>query len=224
MFNKGETSTMQDHFVAIAGNIGVGKTRLTTELARRLGWVPYFEPVDINPYLEDFYKDMNRWSFHLQIYFLSKRFMMHKELVENGVPCVQDRTIYEDAEIFARILHQSGQMDERDFENYLALFDVMISYLRAPDLIICLRASVDTLLERINQRGRSCEKTIPRDYLETLNNAYHSWWDRARSLTQLLEIDTDRVDLLSEGAMGELVEEVARRVGYQLEIPLDKRE
>ena len=115
-------------------------------------------------------------------------------------------------------------MDERDFENYLALFDVMISYLRPPDLIICLRASVDTLLDRIDQRGRNCEKTIPREYLETLNKAYHSWWDRARSLTQLLEIDTDEVDLLSEDAMGDLVEEVALRVGYQLEIPLNERE
>ncbi len=210
----------QDHFVAIAGNIGVGKTRLTTELSRLLGWVPYFEPVDVNPYLDDFYRDMPRWSFHLQVYFLSKRFMMHKELVENGVPCVQDRSIYEDAEIFARILHSSGQMDDRDFENYLDLYKVMTLYLRPPDLIICLRATVDTLVERISQRGRDCEKEIPRAYLETLNDAYEAWWERAGQLTQLLQVDTETVDLLSEDAMRDLVEEVALRVGYQMELPL----
>jgi deoxyadenosine/deoxycytidine kinase len=211
----------QDHFVAVAGCIGVGKTRLTRELSRILGWVPYFEPVDVNPYLDDFYGDMNRWSFHLQIYFLSKRFMMHRELVENGVPCVQDRTIYEDAEIFARILHERGQMDDRDYENYVALFDVMMSYLRPPDLIVGLRASVDTLMERIGQRGRDCEKVIPRDYLEELNRNYELWWQRAKAYTQLLVVDTDEVDLLNSSEMIHLVEEVARRVGYQLEIPLD---
>jgi deoxyadenosine/deoxycytidine kinase len=218
--NEGETAR-QDHFIAVAGCIGVGKTRLTKELSRILGWVPYFEPVDVNPYLDDFYADMNRWSFHLQIYFLSKRFMMHRELVENGVPCVQDRTIYEDAEIFARILHERGQMDHRDYENYVALFEVMMSYLRPPDLIIGLRASVDTLVERIGQRGRDCEKVIPRDYLEELNRNYELWWERARAYTQLLVVDTDQVDLLDTTEMIRLVEEVADRVGYQLEIPLD---
>ncbi len=214
-------SAGQDHFVAIAGNIGVGKTRLTTELARLLGWVPYFEPVDVNPYLDDFYANMPRWSFHLQVYFLSKRFMMHRELVEKGVPCVQDRTIYEDAEIFARILHSRGNMDDRDYENYVALFDVMMSYLRPPDLIIALRASVDTLVGRIDQRGRDCEKEIPREYLEELNETYNSWFERAKGYAQVLLVDTDQVDLLSNEEMFRLVEEVAQRVGYQMELPLD---
>jgi len=214
-------TTPQDHFVAIAGNIGVGKTRLTREISRLLGWVPYFEPVDVNPYLDDFYADMRRWSFHLQVYFLSKRFMMHKELVDMGVPCVQDRSIYEDAEIFASILHTRGQMDERDYENYVALYRVMTHYLRPPDLIIGLWASVDTLVHRITHRGRSCEKSISRDYLEELNDAYASWFARASGLTQFLLVDTDRVDLLREDEMHCLVEEVARRVGYQLELPLE---
>jgi deoxyadenosine/deoxycytidine kinase len=194
-----------EHFVGIAGNIGVGKTRLTGEIARMLRWEPYFEPVEVNPYLDDFYRDMNRWSFHLQIYFLSKRFMMHKRLVEAGVPCVQDRTIYEDAEIFARILHRRGKMDDRDYENYVALFEVMMSYLRAPDLIIGLRASVDTLLGRINHRGRDCEKEIDPDYLAELNRTYNEWFDRAADRTQFLLIDTDRVDLLDPDEMRRLV-------------------
>ncbi len=219
---KEGSPTPQDHFVAIAGNIGVGKTRLTGEIARLLGWVPYYEPVEVNPYLDDFYADMKRWSFHLQVYFLSKRFMMHKQLVEKGVPCVQDRSIYEDAEIFARILHLRGEMDDRDYENYVALYRVMTHYLRAPDLIIGLWASVDTLLHRIAQRGRECERSISRDYLEQLNDAYASWFGRASGITQFLLVDTDRVDLLKDEEMRTLVEEVARRVGYQLELPLDR--
>lgn len=191
-------------------------------MARILGWVPYFEPVDVNPYLDDFYRDMKRWSFHLQVYFLSKRFMMHKELVEKGVPCVQDRSIYEDAEIFARILHDRGQMDDRDYENYVSLYRAMIGYLRPPDLIIGLWASVDTLLERIRHRGRDCERSISRDYLEQLNEAYASWFARASDITQFILVDTDRIDLLQPEQVQLLVEEVARRVGYQLELPLER--
>ncbi len=218
--SNGERRVRLDHFVGIAGNIGVGKTRLTSEMARLLRWVPYFEPVAVNPYLDDFYGDMKRWSFHLQVYFLSKRFMMHKRLVEGGVPCVQDRTIYEDAEIFARILHARGQMDDRDYESYVALFRVMASYLRPPDLIIGLKASVDTLMARIGQRGRDCEKTIERDYLEELNRTYNEWFERAGHITQFLLVDTDQIDLMNPTEMVGVVEEVAQRVGYQLELPL----
>jgi deoxyadenosine/deoxycytidine kinase len=208
-----------EHFVAIAGNIGVGKTRLTGEIARMLGWEPYFEPVEVNPYLDDFYGDMVRWSFHLQVYFLSKRFEMHKKLVEGGVPCVQDRTIYEDAEIFARILHRRGKMDDRDYDNYVALFSVMMSYLRPPDLIIGLRASIETLVARIGQRGRDCEKDIDRDYLAELNRTYDDWFARAGTITQFMLVDTDKIDLLDQVEMTHLVEEVAGRVGYQLRLP-----
>ena len=151
-------------FVAVAGNIGVGKTNLTTLLANHLGWRAYYEPVIDNPYLDNFYEDMQRWSFHLQVFFLSKRFEIHREMVSSGEPCIQDRTIYEDKEIFAYTLHRQGFMSERDYANYTALFDAMTSFLRIPDLVVYLRADVDTLQERIRCRGRECEREISSDY------------------------------------------------------------
>ncbi len=152
-------------FVAIAGNIGVGKTHLTTLLANHLGWRAYYEPVIDNPYLDDFYCDMDRWSFHLQVFFLSKRFEIHREMVSSDEPCIQDRTIYEDKEIFAHTLHRQGFMSDSDYENYTDLFDAMTSFLRTPDLVVYLRAGVETLQERIRCRGRDCEREISSEYL-----------------------------------------------------------
>jgi len=185
-------------FVAVAGNIGVGKTHLTTLLANQLGWRAYYEPVINNPYLNDFYSDMDRWSFHLQVYFLSKRFEIHREMVGSEEPCIQDRTIYEDKEIFAATLYRQGFMPERDYENYTALFDAMTSFLRTPDLIVYLRARVDTLLGRIGCRGRDCERDIDPAYLEALNDAYEGWSERAKAETTVLTLETDQMDLVSD--------------------------
>lgn len=162
-------------YIAIAGNIGVGKTTLTRLLSRELGWRAYYEKVIENPYLPVFYDDMQRWSFHLQIYFLSHRFKAQKEITEWPDSCIQDRTIYEDVEIFARTLHDKGFMSDMDYENYRLLFSTMIEYLRKPDLIIYLYAPVDRLIDRILRRGRDYEQTIDRGYLAQLGDAYERW-------------------------------------------------
>jgi deoxyadenosine/deoxycytidine kinase len=186
------------YFLAIAGNIGVGKTELTTRLSAELGWMAYYEPVIQNPYLDDFYADMARWSFHLQIYFLSERFKAQVQIGASPLPFIQDRTIYEDAEIFARVLHDQGSMTDVDYRNYTALFHVLVGFLRKPDLIIYLKASPDVLMERIARRGRASEKSIGQDYIERLNFAYDDWMRRARAETEVLEIDTDHVPLQGE--------------------------
>jgi len=186
------------YFLGVAGNIGVGKTHLTNYLGQRLRWETFFEPVVENPYLDDFYGDMSRWSFQLQVYFLSKRFDMHRKMMDGMLSCIQDRTIYEDAEIFARTLHQNGAMDDRDFENYLSLFACMTSYLLAPNAIIYLRANVDTLVERIKLRGRDYEQDIDRDYLETLNRAYDDWAARSAPELRFVVVDTDGLDRIEE--------------------------
>jgi deoxyadenosine/deoxycytidine kinase len=183
-------------FLGIAGNIGAGKTCLTRELNKRTGWQAYYEPVIDNPYLDDFYKDMNRWSFHLQIFFLSKRFQAQKKMLESGASFIQDRTIYEDAEVFARTLNRLGHMCDRDYTNYKALFDTMLEFIRPPDLIIYLRAEPRSLLERIKHRGRESEKSITLDYLQTLDDAYEEWLQRARGMTKLQEVDTDAVNFI----------------------------
>jgi deoxyadenosine/deoxycytidine kinase len=197
----------------VAGNIGVGKTHLTRYLGRRLGWEVFFEPVVDNPYLDDFYADMRRWSFHLQVFFLSKRFEMHHKMMHNMLSCIQDRTIYEDAEIFARTLYDTGAMDTRDFENYMDLFSCMTSYLRAPNTIIYLRAEVDTLLQRIANRGRSCEQSIERAYLERLNAAYDDWAERSAPELRFLVVETDGLERVEEHpAIVKLVDEIENGV------------
>jgi deoxyadenosine/deoxycytidine kinase len=216
-------------FVAVAGNIGVGKTNLTTLLANHLGWRAYYEPVIDNPYLDDFYEDMARWSFHLQVFFLSKRFEIHREMVSSDEPCIQDRTIYEDKEIFAATLHRQGFMSDRDFRNYTALFDAMTSFLRTPDLIVYLRAGVGALLDRIRCRGRDCERDISPGYLEALNAAYEDWCDRAGRMTRVLALETEDLDLVSdesavEHTLAEIVSRLeieapeARPAGLELEV------
>jgi len=183
-------------FVAVAGNIGAGKSTLTRLLAKEFKWNPYFESVDDNPYLQDFYADMERWSFHLQIYFLANRFKSHKKMIESGMSVIQDRTIYEDAEIFARNLYEIGKMDDRDYTNYVSLFHEMMEYLKAPDLLIYLQASVDTLVRQITQRGRGYEQNIPRDYLEQLNRHYEHWIGGYK-LGPVLVIPTDNLDFVA---------------------------
>ena len=161
--------------IAIAGNIGSGKTTLTKMLAKRYGWKPHFEPVDNNPYLEDYYGDMDRWAFNLQIYFLNKRFKDVVEISRSDETVVQDRTIFEDARIFAPNLHDMGLMSDRDFANYTDLFDLMISLVKLPDLMIYIRSSVPHLIDHIQRRGRRYEQTMRIDYLRGLNNRYEEW-------------------------------------------------
>ena len=161
--------------IAIAGNIGSGKTTLTKLLAHRYGWTPRFEPVDNNPYLADFYADMPRWSFNLQIYFLNKRFKDVVEISRTTETIIQDRTIFEDARIFAPNLHAQGYMSDRDFENYSDLFDLMMSLVKLPDLMIYIRSSIPTLIAQIQKRGREYEQSIRIDYLQGLGARYEEW-------------------------------------------------
>ncbi len=204
------TPTDRKFFIAVAGNIGSGKSSLTTLLASRFGWKPYFESVEDNPYLSDFYGDMRRWSFHLQIYFLSHRFINHKQIVESPESVIQDRSIYEDAEIFARNLHEIGNMDKRDYDNYVALYRVMTGYLRAPDLMIYLRATVDTLKKQIARRGRTYEQSIQREYLEQLNRHYEKWIEQYK-LGPLLVIESDHIDFVHNEKDLDLIEGKVRK-------------
>lgn len=164
--------------VAIAGNIGSGKTTLTRLLAKHFNWKPQYEDVENNPYLHSFYEDMQRWSFNLQVYFLNSRFRQVVEIRKSGKNVIQDRTIYEDAYIFAPNLHSMNLMSTRDFENYSSLFELMSTFLQPPDLLIYLRASVSTLVEQIQKRGREYEESIRLDYLKLLNNRYEAWIEK----------------------------------------------
>jgi deoxyadenosine/deoxycytidine kinase len=183
------------HFIAIAGNIGVGKSSLTALLSQRLGWQPFYEAVDDNPYLADFYQDMQHWAFHSQIFFLSRRLRHHHEIVAYPATAVQDRCVYEDAEIFARNLFQQGQMSERDYHSYRELYQAMVLFLPPPDLIVYLRASVPTLLHRIAQRGRSYERGISPDYLTQLNLLYEEWAENF-TLCPMLIFPADHLDFV----------------------------
>ena len=177
--------------IAIAGNIGSGKTTLTKMLAKRYGWNPRFEPVDNNPYLDDFYHDMNRWSFNLQVYFLNKRFKEVVEISQSDENIIQDRTIFEDAKIFAPNLHDQGYMSDRDFENYSDLFDLMMSLVKLPQLMIYIRSSIPTLVKHIEKRGRSFEKSIRIDYLTGLQQRYEDWIKNYKG--ELIIIDGDKL-------------------------------
>ena len=210
-------NTPNKYFIAVAGNIGAGKSSLTRMLGERFSWKPYYESVEDNPYLADFYGDMNRWSFHLQIYFLANRFKSHKEIVESHKSVIQDRSIYEDAEIFARNLHLIGKMDARDYENYVSLFHVMMEYLRPPDLLIYLRSSVDTLLAQIKKRGREYEQSIPRSYLEQLNGHYADWIDHYKS-GPLLIIESDPLDFVHRPDDFEFIVGEVRKALPQLQL------
>lgn len=178
--------------IAIAGNIGSGKTTLTKLLAARYGWTPRFEPVDNNPYLEDFYHDMNRWSFNLQVYFLNKRFKEVVEISKSTDTIIQDRTIYEDACIFAPNLHDQGYMSDRDFKNYTDLFNLMMSLVRKPQLMIYIRSSIPTLVKHIEKRGRDYEKSIRIDYLTGLQKRYDDWLSTYDG--ELITIDGDKIN------------------------------
>ena len=178
--------------IAVAGNIGSGKTTLTNMLSNHYGWRPHFEAVDDNPHLADFYNDMQRWSFNLQIYFLNTRFKDVVEILKSEETVIQDRTIYEDACIFAKNLHKMGLMSTRDFENYNSLFSLMLSLVKPPDLLIYLRSSVPNLVNHIQKRGREYEAGIRLDYLQGLNNLYEKWIENYKD-GKLLIVDVDEV-------------------------------
>jgi deoxyadenosine/deoxycytidine kinase len=179
--------------IAIAGNIGSGKTTLTSLLAKHYGWEAHYEDVDDNPYLNDFYEDMQRWSFNLQVYFLNSRFNQILDIRKSGKTVIQDRTIYEDAYIFAPNLHSLGLMSTRDFENYFTLFNLLSSLIQPPDLVLYLRASVPTLVSQIQKRGRKYEATIRIDYLRRLNERYEAWAE-AYNMGKMLIVEADHYD------------------------------
>ena len=181
--------------IAIAGNIGAGKTSLTKQLSKSLSYKPYYEDVIANPYLDDFYNHMERWSFNLQIYFLNSRFRQIKDIQRKGINVIQDRTIYEDSNIFAPNLHAMGLMTNRDFENYKSLFSLMEEDVAAPDLLIYLRSSIPNLVSQIHKRGRDYENSISIDYLSRLNERYEAWIHNYKK-GSLLIIDIDDLDFV----------------------------
>ena len=198
--------------VAIAGNIGAGKTTLTKLLAKHFRWEPHYESVDENPYLDDFYGEMERWSFNLQVYFLNSRFRQILEIRESGKNIIQDRTIYEDARIFAPNLHAMGLMTNRDYNNYDSLFELMERLVSPPDLLIYLRASIPTLVGQIHKRGRDYENSISIDYLSRLNERYEAWitkYDKGN----LLIIDVDNLDFVdNQEDLGSIIDKIEAQI------------
>jgi len=198
--------------IAIVGNIGAGKTTLTELLAKNYGWEPLYEAVDNNPYLEDFYSDMKRWSFNLQIYFLNSRFRQIVDIQKGNLNILQDRTIYEDAFIFAENLHDMGLMTTRDYENYRAIFDNITSFIKPPDLLIYLKASVPTLVNNIQRRGREYEIGIRIDYLSKLNEKYQKWIN-GYNLGKLLVLDKDTLDFANSAEdLGTIIQMIEREI------------
>lgn len=184
-------------FITIAGNIGAGKSSLVARLSQELRWQPFYEPVTNNPYLADFYQDMPAWGFHSQVYFLTHRLHVYHDLSETDASVILDRSLYEDAEIFARNLYQNGNMSRRDYETYEALYQSLLCFLPTPDLVIYLRASVTTLQQRIHLRGREYERSIDPAYLSQLNKAYENWIT-SFSLCPVLTVPADNLDFVSE--------------------------
>jgi deoxyadenosine/deoxycytidine kinase len=198
--------------IAIVGNIGAGKTTLTELLAKNYGWEPLYEAVDNNPYLEDFYSDMKRWSFNLQIYFLNSRYRQIIDIQKSGRNIIQDRTIYEDAYIFAENLHDMGLMTSRDYENYESIFNNITEYIKPPDLLVYLKASVPTLVNNIQRRGREYEIGIRIDYLSKLNEKYDKWINGYK-LGKLLVLDKDNLDFANNTEdMSSIIQMVEREV------------
>jgi deoxyadenosine/deoxycytidine kinase len=193
--------------IAIAGNIGSGKTTLTKILSKHYGWKAHYEDVDHNPYLQSFYDDMQRWSFNLQVYFLNSRFRQVVEIRRGNKKVIQDRSIYEDAYIFAPNLHEMNLMSTRDFENYSSLFELMSSFIQPPDLLIYLRASVPTLVDQIQKRGREYEESIRLDYLKLLNERYEAWISKYKQ-GKLLIMNVDQLDFSKPEDIGVVIEKI----------------
>jgi deoxyadenosine/deoxycytidine kinase len=193
-----------EKFVAVAGNIGVGKTTLVQKLCGKLSWTPFFEPESENPYLPDFYQDMQTWAFHSQVFFLTRRLRAHKTLCAHPGSVIQDRSVYEDAEIFARNLYRQKQIGERDYQTYRELYQALVEFLPPPDLVLYIKASVPTLQSRIKQRGRNYEEKIDPLYLEGLNALYNQWIEEF-SLCPVLTIPGDDLDFVSNNGHFDLI-------------------
>ena len=215
---------MTKYFIAVAGNIGVGKTTLTSLLSQRLHWEPFLEGVSENPYLSDFYSDMKTWSFHSQIFFLAKRLAHHRKLLERPNSVIQDRTVYEDAEIFARNLYIQGDMNERDYTTYTEMYRAVSSILPPPNLVIYLRATTDTLNTRIQKRNRLYERDISFDYLVRLNHLYEDWFEHF-SLCPVLTIPVDQLDFVANNEhLDYVVEKIMERLRGKEVVIFDKGE
>ncbi|MBW8010449.1 MAG: deoxynucleoside kinase [Chloroflexi bacterium] len=205
-------------FVAVAGNIGVGKSTLVDMLCEKMGWQPYYEPVAENPYIEDFYEDMQAWAFHSQVYFITHRLRSHRELLANDNSVIQDRTVYEDAEVFAKNLYLRGHITERDFATYRELFSLLTEMLSPPDLVVYLRASVPTLNQRIELRGRGYESQISSDYLLQLNDLYEAWI-ASFALCPVLTVPADEMDYVAHpGHLDLIVQKVQEKLTGKEEV------
>ncbi|MEK6572871.1 MAG: deoxynucleoside kinase [Chloroflexota bacterium] len=203
---------MTKYFVAIAGNIGVGKSTLTERVARKLGWDPFYEAFEENPYLADFYRDMPRWGFHSQAFFLSRRLQQHYTLMQHDKSVIQDRSVYEDAEVFACNLYNQGHMTDRDWRTYCDLYRTLCLLLTPPNLVVYLKASVPTLLRRIAQRGREYERSISADYLGQLNDLYDGW-TASFTLCPVLTVETDNLDYVQHD---EHLNQIVQRINDRL--------
>jgi len=211
-------------FVAVAGNIGVGKSTLVEMLCAKLGWTPFYEPVSENPYLPDFYRDMQAWAFHSQIFFLTHRLRAHHQLAQHPTSAIQDRSVYEDAEIFAHNLFLQGHIRPRDYQTYRELYQTLIEFLPPPDLVIYLRASVPTLVSRISNRGRDYERTIPADYLASLNHLYESWIVKF-TLCPVLAVPADDLDYVAHpGHLTLIADKVMEKLTGKEEVVFDPEE
>ena len=211
-------------FVAVAGNIGVGKSTLVAMLCGRLEWKPFYEPVAENPYLADFYQDMRLWSFHSQIFFLTHRLRAHRQLVDHPTSAIQDRSVYEDAEVFARNLYQQGFLSERDYSAYRELYHVLCEFLPPPDLVVYLRASVPTLLKRISSRGRAYKRQISEEYLAQINVLYEDWIHNF-SLCPVLTVPADDLDYVAHSSHLDLiVRKIQEKLTGKEEVVFDPKE
>ena len=211
-------------FIAVAGNIGVGKSTLVELLSKRLGWAPFYEPEGENPYLADFYQDMTAWSFHSQIFFLTRRLLAHRQLLDHKSSAIQDRSVYEDAEIFAHNLFLQGNIVERDYQTYRDLYLVLTRFLPPPDLVVYLRATVETLQTRIALRGRDYERTIKPDYLSRLNDLYTSWI-KEFTLCPVLTVPADDLDYVAHGSHLDLiVEKINNTLAGKEEVVFEEEE
>lgn len=211
-------------FVAVAGNIGVGKSTLVELLAERMGWTPFFEPQSQNPYLADFYRDMQEWSFQSQIFFLSRRLRAHRDISNHPGPAVQDRSVYEDAEIFAQNLFLERNMSDRDYQTYRDLYEVLTRFLPPPDLVVYLRASVSTLVERISMRGRDYEKGIQPEYLGRLNDLYEEWTE-SFSLCPVLTVPADDLNyVLNDAHLDLIISKIQSKLSGKEEVRFEAEE
>ena len=211
-------------FVAVAGNIGVGKSTLVNLLCQKLGWQPFYEPVAENPYLADFYADMRAWAFHSQIFFLTHRLRMHRQLLEHPTSLIQDRTVYEDAEVFADNLNRQGLIHPRDYRTYRELYEVLTEFLPPPDLVVYLRASVSTLSARISNRGRDFERQITSEYLGQLNELYESWI-ATFSVCPVLTVPSDDLDYVANSSHLDLIgHKVQEKLTGKEEVVFDPEE